>query len=635
MLDWIRESTQGWLVKVILALIIVPFALFGIGSYFNHRDSVTTLATVNGDKINQTEFDEAIKEQRAALAASMGASFDPAVLEDPKIRLSILDGLIKQRLLISAAHTAGMSISDTRLAKFIAAIPAFQVNNQFSVNRYEQLLRQKGMTIAGFEQRARQDLLINDMRATFAQSRVIPASVVKTFMQALDQQREISLFTITPDAYVSQVKVTPVQIKAYYDNHQADYTVPAQARFQYAVLSLDAIAQQIHIDPAAIQQYYQQNLAQYNEPEQRQARHILIAVAKTATAQQRALAEARATHFYQLVSANPGSFAALAKQYSNDPGSATQGGDMGWFGRDAMVKPFADAVFGMKKNQIVGPVATDFGYHIIQLTGIKPARNRSLAEVTAEITNVLQKQQAVKLFADAAERFSNQVFEQSGELKPIAAALNIPLATSDWVSRNGGASGVFNSSKLLQALFSDDVLKHKRNSEAIEVTPNTLVSGRLLDYKAAYVQPLATVSVSITQRLQQQQARILAQNQGAALLAQLRAGKEPAGVHWGAFQWVTRSQTNNIAADLVEGIFAVDQKKMPGYLGAADSNGNYQLVRVTQVITPEVTDPLRLKSMQVQLANVVAEQAFSDYLAGLAAEAKIDIKSTALDKQSQ
>ena len=635
MLDWIRERTQGWIVKVILALIIVPFALFGIGSYFNHRDGVTMVATVNGDKISQTAFDQAIKEQQSALAASMGANFDPAVLDDPKIRMSILDGLIKQRLLISAAHKAGMLVTDSQLAQFIASIPAFQVNNQFSDQRYEQLLRQQGMTIPGFEQRARDDLMINDMRAAFTESKVMPASVVKTFMQALDQKREISLFTITPDASLAQGNVTPEQIKTYYDAHQSDYTVPEQARFQYAVLSLDDMAQQIPVDPAAIKLYYEQNLAQYSEPEQRQARHILIAVAATASAQQRAEAKARAERIYQQVSANPASFAALAKQDSNDPGSAAQGGDLGWFSRTSMVKPFADAIFGMKLNQIAGPIATDYGYHIIQLTGIKPARTRRLDEVTNEIAAVLQKQQAARLFADAAERFSDQVFEQSDALKPIADALKIKLLTSAWISRKGSAVdtvGVLNSPKMLAALFSNDVLKNKRNSAAIEVAPNTLVSARLLDYKPAYVQPLATVGGDIAQQLKQQQARALAQQQGIDILAQLRAGKEPGGVHWGVFQWLTRNQPGNFPPDLIEAIFAADEKKMPDYLGAAEANGNYQLVRVTQVVTTPETDPLKLKTMQVQLANVVAEQVFSDYLAGLASQAKIDISKTVQDK---
>ncbi|MHB1677021.1 MAG: SurA N-terminal domain-containing protein [Sulfuriferula sp.] len=626
MLDWIRESTQGWVVKVILALIIVPFALFGINSYFNHRASDDTIAIVNGAKISRTAFEDALKEQRSILAASMGASFDPRVFDEPKIRMSILNGMIKQRLLIAAAHDAGMTVSDAQLAKFIGSIPAFQENNQFSVERYKQMLRQQGMSVPDFEQRARQEILIDEMRAPFSLSAVMSTSVAKMFMTDLSQRREISQFEIASATFLPQVSITPQQIKAYYDKHKADYSVPAQGRFQYAVLSLNDVARHISIAPETIKQYYTQNLAKYSEPEQRQARHILIAVPASATAAQRAQAKSRAEHLYQQVSADPASFAALAKRYSDDHGSAVQGGDLGWFTRAVMVKPFADVVFGMKSNQIVGPVATDFGYHIIQLTGIKPAHTRPLDEVTGEITDELQKQQAIKQFADAAERFSNQVFEQSNTLQPIAGALQINLQTSSWISSNGGAVGVLGSPKMLQALFSTDVLKNKRNTEAIEVAPNTLVSARLLDYKPAYIQPLATVSAAITQQLKLQQARDLAQKQGAAILAQLRAGKEPAAVHWGAFLWVSRDHAQHIDPSLITGIFSADEKTLPGYFGAVDAAGNYQLVRVTQIVAGPPVDAVKLKSMQAQLANTEAEQAFSDYISGLSMKAKIVIK---------
>ena len=636
MLDAIRERTHGWLAKVILALITIPFALFGIDSYFNNNGGDNTVATVNGDKISRHAFDAALKDQRAELAASMGKSYDPALLDDPKIRQSILDGLIKQQLLVGAAHKAGMLVSDVQLAKFIAGIPAFQENGQFSNARYEQLLRQQGMSIGGFEQRVRQELLINDMRAAFSQSAFMPESVTKQFEMAFDQQREISSFKLNVAGYLQQVKITPADIKAYYDKHQVDFSLPAQAKFQYVVLSLDDMAQKIPVDDAAIKAYYEQNTARYSEPEQRQARHILIAVTPTDDAKKHAEAKAKAEQLYKQVSATPASFAALAEKDSNDPGSAAQGGDLGWFPRNAMVKPFSDAVFGMKQGEISKPVETDFGYHVIQVTGIKPAQARSFEAVKAEIKIELQKQQANKQFADAAERFSSRVYEQSTELKSTADAMNLKIATSDWMTSKGGVSaGMFNSPKILQALFSDDVLKNKHNSEALEITPNTLVSARLLEYKPAGVQTLATVSNVIEKRLAQQQARALVQKQGEAILAQLRAGKEPADVHWGAFQMVSRSHAESVPASLIEGVFAADEKIMPSFVGGVDAEGGYQVIRVTRVQQTPVPDAMKQKAMQVQLANIVAQQAFADYLESLSKDAKISIKASALEKTAQ
>jgi peptidyl-prolyl cis-trans isomerase D len=619
--------------KVILALITVPFALFGIDSYFNNRSADTSVATVNGQKISRIAFDRAVKDQQSELAASMGPGFDPAMLDDPKVRQTILDDLIKQKLLISSSRDLGMLVSDAQLAKFISAVPAFQENGQFSVNRYEQLLRQQNMTVADFERRVREELLMNDMRAPFAQAPAISSRMVKQFANIFEQQREISVAKIAATDFVKQIQVTPVQIKTYYDAHQADFNIPAQAKFQYVVLSLDDMAKKVKVDDASVQQYYQDNSAKYSEPEQRSARHILIAVPPNADAAKRAAAKAKAELLYKQVLANPASFADVAKQNSEDPGSAAEGGDLGWFPRNAMVKPFADVAFSMKPNEIKGPVQTDFGYHIILLSGIKPAQVQPFDVVKPAIVSELQKQQAGKQFADAAERFSNQVYEQSTELDATAKSLNLPVMNTDWLSKSGGASaGVLNSPKMLNALFSDDVLKNKRNSEAIEVAPNKLVSARLVDYKPATVQTLASVSDKISALLVQQQARLAAQKQGEQVLAELRAGKEPVAIKWSAFQLISRAHADAVTPKLVEPIFAADEKMMPSYVGNVDVEGNYQLVRVTRVLPGNAADATKLAAMQTQLANIIAQQAFADYLASLTKSAKIEIAKSALEK---
>ncbi|NOT17463.1 MAG: peptidylprolyl isomerase [Sulfuriferula sp.] len=633
MLDSIRERTHGWMAKVILALITIPFALFGIESYFSNKSADDTVAKVDGHKISRLTFDRAIKDQRAELAASMGPGFDPAMLDDPKVKQSILDNLIKQQLLITHARSLGMVVSDAQLAKFIGAVPAFQENGQFSVSRYEQVLRQQGMTVADFERRVRDELLMNDMRATFAQSPSMSTRVVKQFANAFEQQREVSMTKLATADLLKQVQITPAQIKAYYDAHQLDFNLPAQAKFQYVVLSLDDIAKNIKIDDASVAQYYQANSTKYSEPEQRSARHILIAVTANADAAKRAAAKAQADALFKQVSADPAKFAELAKQYSADPGSAASGGDLGWFPRSAMVKPFADAAFTMRPNEIKGPIATDFGYHIIQLTGIKPAQVQPLEAVKPAIVSELQKQQASKQFADAAERFSNQVYEQSSELQATAKSLGLTVVNSDWIARTGGANaGILSAPKMLTALFSDDVLKNKRNSEAIEVSPNTLVSARLLAYQPATVQPLVTVNAKILQLLMQQQARVLVQQKGDDLLAQLRAGKEPASVHWGEFKLISRSHAELIPPKLLEPVFAANEKTMPAYMGGMDVNGDYQLIRVTRVLPVVEPDANKLKAMQTQLAGIVAQQAFADYLASLTKSAKIEITKSALEK---
>ena len=635
MLDAIRERSQGWLAKVILGLITIPFMLWGVESYFNKSGGGDVVAKVNGDSITRQEFDRAIKGQQQEMRASMGAAYNAALFDDPKIRQGVLDGLVSQHLLMAAAKQAKLVVSDTQLATTIGGLPGFQENGQFSQSRYDQVLRQQGMSIGEFENRVRQELLVNDMRSVFSAPGLVPGNVVVSFLQAYEQKREVSLATLSPEQFMPQTKVSTADIQRWYDSHKAEYTLPAQARFEYVVLSQAAMANQMLVSEAAIQQYYQQNAAKYREPEQRRASHILIAVGAADDAQKRAAAKAKAETIYQQLKTNPARFAEIAKRDSTDAGSAAQGGDLGWFARNAMVKPFSDAAFALKEGQISAPVLSEFGYHIIQLTGIKPAKVQPLAAVKTDITAELQNQQGGKQFADVAETFSNQVYEQSDSLLPVAKALKLTVQTSGWITRKGGeAAGILNNPKMISALFSDDVLKNKRNTEAIEVTPGTLASARLLDYKPAALQPLEAMRAAIEAQLKRTQAIALAAKQGQADLVQLRTGKEP-GVKWSAFMNVSRQQAGTFPLALLEPVFRADVKALPVYVGAADANGVYTLARVTRVLAPVPADVVKVKAVQNELSQVMAQTDFSDYLTSLRSKAKIEIQKSALDKQAQ
>lgn len=635
MLDAIRERSQGWLAKVILGLITIPFMLWGVESYFNKSGGGDVVAKVNGDSITRQEFDRAIKGQQQEMRASMGAAYNAALFDDPKIRQGVLDGLVSQHLLMAAAKQAKLVVSDTQLATTIGGLPGFQENGQFSQSRYDQVLRQQGMSIGEFENRVRQELLVSDMRSVFSAPGLVPGNVVVSFLQAYEQKREVSLATLSPEQFMPQTKVSTADIQRWYDSHKAEYTLPAQARFEYVVLSQAAMANQMLVSEAAIQQYYQQNAAKYREPEQRRASHILIAVGAADDAQKRAAAKAKAETIYQQLKTSPARFAEIAKRDSTDAGSAAQGGDLGWFARNAMVKPFSDAAFALKEGQISAPVLSEFGYHIIQLTGIKPAKVQPLAAVKTDITAELQNQQGGKQFADVAETFSNQVYEQSDSLLPVAKALKLTVQTSGWITRKGGeAAGILNNPKMITALFSDDVLKNKRNTEAIEVTPGTLASARLLDYKPAALQPLEAVRAAIEAQLKRTQAIALAAKQGQADLVQLRTGKEP-GVKWSAFMNVSRQQAGTFPLALLEPVFRADVKALPVYVGAADANGVYTLARVTRVLAPVPADVVKVKAVQNELSQVMAQTDFSDYLTSLRSKAKIEIQKSALDKQAQ
>ena len=625
MLEWMRERNQGWMAKIILTLVTVPFALFGINSYINHNAGADVVATVGSDKIRLPEFEHALKMQQQQLQASLGAAAS-GIMDDPRMRMNVLQSLIRQHAMITEAHDLGMVVSDRQLATFIGAIPAFQKEGKFDLETYRAMLRQQGLSIPAFEQMARDDLLIQDLRAAFADAQQIPAASVNGFLQAYTQQRQISTLTLALKDQPAAPVPDNARIEAYYKAHQADFTLPERARFQYLVLSQDALAARVPVSDSAIQDYYSQHQAHDARPEMRDARHILIPVTPKDDAAHHAAALKLAQDIADQLKAHPDRFAALAKQYSADPGSASQGGDLGWFQRDAMVKPFSDAAFSMKINQISAPVLSDFGYHIIQLTGIRPASTPDLASVRDQIVATLQKQAAGKQYADAAERFSNQVFEQSGDLAPTAKALGLTVQTSGWMTPSGGDTPLLaGNSKMLQALFSQDVIKQHHNTEAIEVQPNVLVSARLLALEPARLQPLDEVRAKIVSLLQNDSQKSALAARGAAMLRALRQGKEPAGLAWSPFEWVTRNHANDVPADLVTPLFAADEHKLPAYFGETDSAGNYHLVRLTAVQPGPQPDLAKVKEMTSQLARMESQQVFDDYLASILARTKISV----------
>lgn len=630
MLEWMRERNQGWMAKIILTLVTVPFALFGINSYVNHSAGADVVATVDHDKIRLPEFEHALKMQQQQLQASLGAAAS-GLLDDPRMRMEVLQSLIRQHAMLSRAHDLGMVVSDRQLATFIGAIPAFQKDGKFDLETYRMMLRQQGLSIPEFERMARDDLLIQDLRAAFADAQQIPAASVDGFLQAYTQQRQVSTLTLALKDQPAAPAPDESRIETYYKTHQADFTVPERARFQYLVLSQDALAARIPVSDSAIQDYYNQNQAHAARPETRDARHILIPVTPKDDAAHHAAALKLAQDIEAQLKAHPDRFAALAKQYSGDPGSASQGGELGWFQRDAMVKPFADAAFSMKINQISQPVLSDFGYHIIQLSGIRPATTPDLASMRADIVATLQKQAAGKQYADAAERFSNQVFEQSADLSPTASALGLTVQTSGWMTRTGGDTPLLaQNDKMLQALFSSDVIKQHHNTAAIEVQPNVLVSAHLLQLEPARLQPLAEVRSHIVQTLESDDQKTRLTARGAAILVALRQGKEPAGLAWSAFQWVTRNHANDVPPDLVTPLFAADEHHLPAYFGESDAAGNFHLVRLTAVQPGPKPEEAKVKEMTSQLARMESQQVFDDYLASILAGMKVSINQKLL-----
>lgn len=632
MLDVIRDRAQSWVAKVILVLITIPFALWGVDSYLRGGADGAVVAEVDSQKISQQEFNQVLREQQDRMRSVMKDAFDPAMLDKPEIRRSILDNLVEQRLLTGGAAKAGMVVSDEMLAGFIGAIPDFQENGKFSQSRYESLLRNQGMTPVAFESRLRQGLVTEQFIDGLTNSTLVSRSALDTYIRLSEQQREMLQAMIVPAQFFPQIKVGNDQIKAYYEKHKETFRVPEQARLDYVVLAVDDMAQQAVVSDEEVGKYYEEHAQQFQEAEQRQASHILITAAASASEKEKSAARVKAEQLFKDASNSPERFAELAAKHSQDPGSAAAGGDLGMFARGAMVKPFEDAVFGMKMGEIVGPVQSDFGFHIIKLTGVKPGKVRSLAESREEIALELKKQKAGKRFAEVAETFSNLVYEQPDSLKPVADALGLKIQTSPWMGKNGGEVALLNNGKLLQAVFADESVKLKRNSEAVEVRPSTLVAARVAEFRPASYKALDELSVELGARVQRDMANEMAAKRGGEVLEQLRQGNNVAELKWGAPIVVTRQAAASLGEAVVSEIFSADVAKLPFFSGAPDPKGGFLLIRVNRVIEPGTLDDAKRKGYADRLRDLLSQEYFAAYVASLRQGADIKVKGDLLEK---
>ena len=622
MLETIRSHAQGWIAKIILGFIALTFAVWGINWYFEGGGQTAPAITVNGEVVTQQEFSEALKRLREASDADPDA--------DKALRSRVVEQLIKTRLLIGAARKAGMEVSDAQVSAFIAGIELFQENGQFSQQRLDAWLRSRGLSPTYFMQMMRQDLLLRQLQVGYGEGAVVPRASALRLGALLAQSREVQERIFDLNQYIDGVRIDDRAIAEEYEAHRQDYMTPAQVRVQYLMLTPEALADKVKVDEAAARQYYEANLARFQEPEQRRASHILIKADASMDAQARQAARARAEQLLQEVRANPARFAALAKQHSQDPVSAEHGGDLGWFTRETMVKPFADAVFSMQPGEIRGLVQTEFGYHIIRLDAMIPGSQLGFAMVKDALMEELRQQEAQRQFADAADRFSNLVYEHPESLEAAAKELQLTIQESGWISRKQAQPRVLGSPKLLDALFSPEALEKRHNTEAIEVAPNVLVAARVIEYRPETLRPLEAVAGEIRHKLAVQAARAQAIAAGQAVLEAAQNGIEPAGL--GPPMMVSRMQPLNLPAEAIKAIFKANVDKTPTYVGVKTREGYrvYRINRMTQqAVSPEQVDMIRR-----DLGRLVAQEEMRAYLEDLRSKAKVEVNKEVTEKEA-
>ena len=621
MFDFVHEKKR--LVQIVLALIILPFAFWGVDSYNQSGNTAEAAATVNGAKITQQEFENALRQQQDRLRQMLGAKFDEAMFDNPEMKRAVLDNLVTQRLLVERAKAIGLAVTDEQVAQVILSIEAFRDNGSFDRKRYETALASQKMSPLMFEARLREELLGQQMRDAYAKNGFAPSGVADNIIRLNEQQRVISVSTISFQPFVAQSKADEAGIKKYYEQNQKEFHSPEQAKVEYVKFSADSLLGKVEAAPEEVRQYYEAHQNDFGTPEQRQAAHILIAAAVAAPQNEQDAAKAKAEGLLQQARQNPARFAELAKQHSQDPGSAANGGSLGFFGRGMMVKPFEEAAFALKQGEISGVVKSDFGYHIIKLVAIKPAKALPFDEARIGIANKLRQQKAVDKFAELAEKFSNTVYEQSDTLKPAADLAGVKTEQSGWLVKGEEAGDPW-TAKMLQAIFIDDVVKNKRNSAAVEVAANTLVAVRILEYKPAATRALSEVQETIRQKLLRQQALELAVKQGNTLLEQLRRGDKTA-LNWTAAQAITRAQYGSLDKEIVRKIFQANTANLPQFVGAESAGNGYMLVRIDAVKDGAKPDDSKRARYAQQLRQMSGEELFQAYLSDAKQQAAIKV----------
>ncbi|NCS64664.1 MAG: peptidylprolyl isomerase [Hydrogenophilales bacterium CG03_land_8_20_14_0_80_62_28] len=628
MLEAIRERAQGWVAKLILALITIPFALWGIDSYFNDGGKEPVVASVGKDEIGQNEFFQSLQRQRDTLQERTKTKIDT---ENKDFRKVVLDQMIDGRLMNYAGTANGLATPVGDLDAMIQSAPIFQDNGKFSEERFQTWLQKQGLNRKALARMIQQDSMAQQFQVGYGQGAIMPAASVAQIASLLVQQRETNEATFDGSAYAKDIVIDDKAVAAEYQAHKQDYAIPEQVRVQYLVLSAAAIRSSIEISDSAAQQYYDTNKAKFGEPEQRRASHILIKTDSGISAADKAAAKAKAEKIYQELRANPAKFAELAKQNSQDPGSAAQGGDLGSFTHDTMVKPFADAAFSMKVGELRGPVESQFGYHIIRLDGITPGKATAFATVKVSIVAQLAQQEAERKFVDAAEKFSNMVYEQSDSLDPAAKQFQLKVEESGWISRDHADPAFLARADLMAALLAPDAVAKHQNTEAVEVAPNTLVSARVLEHKPAGTKPLAEVTGEIRSKLIAQAARAKAIEAGKQALKLAQSGQPIAG--FSAPMMVSRTQPLNLSPESIKAIFKADISKLPATVGVETPDG-YRLYRINKVVkaAPEAD---RQKQLQRDLSGTVMKEEIKAYLAFIKAKAGVKINNAMLEKKAQ
>lgn len=621
MLHFIRDRAQGWIAWFIVGLISIPFALWGVNSYLTGPSDVI-VAEVNGKEITQAELQQSLQQYRDQMRNMMGEQFDPAMFEGAMVKRNVLDGLIEQQLLRDANEKLGQRINDAEISQVIRTTPAFQRDGEFDADYYNMVLARVGYSPARYEAQLRTDLMSQQLTQNIETTALATEKDVRQALRLQEQKREIAYGVVPVQDFVEQVTVTDDEIKQVYDSNQANYQAPEQLKLNYIELSIDSVSENVAFTEDELKQFYADNQAQFVGPQQRRASHILI---EGDDSEAQTTIETIAS---RLESGED--FASLAESLSQDPGSASQGGDLGFFERDVMDPAFEEAAFALENiGDISEPVKTEFGYHLIKLTDIKQPEGEDFAQVQAEVEKLYRRQQAESIFYDKAEQLANLSYENPDNLDVAADALQLEIKTTESFTRNGTESGIASEQKVIGAAFGDDVLENDLNSAVIELADDHLVVIHKNNYIPSTLLPFESVSPAIEQQLLFEKASEKAREHGESALTELKQGQTTTELlqTWQEAEFYGRD-SDNVSMQVLQRAFAMPKPdKNAEFAGFTANNGNYIVIKLTAVDEgkPADVEAEEQQALKQQLTQVHANAEVQAFIKSLRAQADIEI----------
>lgn len=592
MLHFIRERAQGWLAWFIVGLISIPFALWGINSYLGGPSEVA-VATVNDESISQTEFQQAMQQYRERMRQMLGEKFDPTLFDNVEVKRNVLDGLIEQKLLLSSSHSLGQSVSDVVLAESIHSTPAFQTDGRFDNERYKSMLSRVGLSPTRYEAEQRNNMLSQELVSNIQQTSATTTSSLDSILQLEKQKRDIAYGVVSAQDQLETITVADEDIKLYFETHQDNYQAPERVVMDYIELTVDDLKGDIVVDEDALIAFHANNPDQFVGPEQRRVSHILIEGDDDSVL-------ANITAIKQRIDSGE-DFAELAQELSQDSGSASQGGDLGFFQRDVMDAEFEKAAFTLSNiDDVSEPIKTEFGYHLIKLTGIQ-AEEPSFADARDRVESLYRYRQAEDLFYEKAELLADLSYENPESLDVSAEEVGLEINTTDSFTRDGGATGLLENKKFVNVAFSEDVLVNDLNSAVIEISKSHLVVIHKKQHILASHLPYESVAPAIKESLRFEQASAKARELGEDALTKLKNGVDELSIfgenNWQASQTYGRVE-KEMSAQVLKRAFAIAKPAgEPQYTGFTAEMVTTSLSKLRQYMMATLLRLLQKKEM--------------------------------------